>query len=159
MAYEKLVKEILKDVGGKENINGLTHCITRLRFNLKDEEKANTEELKEVPGVVTVVQSGGQYQVVIGNHVRDVYKEFIELSGLSTETEVVKEKKGLLDSFIDIISGIFTPVLGLLAATGMIKGLNVLFVSLGWFTNTSGTYAILQAAGDCFFYFFPIMTT
>lgn len=156
MAYEKLVKEILKDVGGKENINGLTHCITRLRFNLKDEEKANTKELKEVPGVVTVVQSGGQYQVVIGNHVRDVYKEFIELSGLSTETEVVKEKKGLLDSFIDIISGIFTPVLGLLAATGMIKGLNVLFVSLGWFTNTSGTYAILQAAGDCFFYFFPI---
>lgn len=156
MAYEKLVKEILKDVGGKENINGLTHCITRLRFNLKDEEKANTEELKEVPGVVTVVQSGGQYQVVIGNHVRDVYKEFIELSGLLTETEVVKEKKGLLDSFIDIISGIFTPVLGLLAATGMIKGLNVLFVSLGWFTNTSGTYAILQAAGDCFFYFFPI---
>lgn len=156
MAYEKLVKEILKDVGGKENINGLTHCITRLRFNLKDEEKENTEELKEVPGVVTVVQSGGQYQVVIGNHVRDVYKEFIELSGLSTETEVVKEKKGLLDSFIDIISGIFTPVLGLLAATGMIKGLNVLFVSLGWFTNTSGTYAILQAAGDCFFYFFPI---
>lgn len=156
MAYEKLVKEILKDVGGKENINGLTHCITRLRFNLKDEEKANTEELKEVPGVVSVVQSGGQYQVVIGNHVPDVYKEFIELSGLSTETEVVKEKKGLLDSFIDIISGIFTPVLGLLAATGMIKGLNVLFVSLGWFTNTSGTYAILQAAGDCFFYFFPI---
>lgn len=156
MAYEKLVKEILKDVGGKENINGLTHCITRLRFNLKDEEKANTEELKEVPGVVSVVQSGGQYQVVIGNHVPDVYKEFIELSGLSTETEVVKEKKGLLDSFIDIISGIFTPVLGLLAATGMIKGLNVLFVSLGWFTNTSGTYAILQAVGDCFFYFFPI---
>ena len=145
MAYEKLVKEILKDVGGKENINGLTHCITRLRFNLRDEEKANTDELKEVPGVVTVVQSGGQYQVVIGNHVRDVYKEFIELSGLSTETEVVKEKKGLLDSFIDIISGIFTPVLGLLAATGMIKGLNVLFVSLGWFTNTSGTYAILIA--------------
>lgn len=156
MAYEKLVEEILKNVGGKENINGLTHCVTRLRFNLKDEEKANTEELTEVPGVVTVVKSGGQYQVVIGNHVPDVYKEFIERAGLSTETEAVKEKKGLLDSFIDIISGIFTPVLGLLAATGMIKGLNVLFVSLGWITDTSGTYAILQAAGDCFFYFFPI---
>lgn len=156
MAYEKLVKEILNSVGGKENINGLTHCITRLRFNLKDEGKANTEALKEVPGVVTVVQSGGQYQVVIGNHVPDVYKEFIEVAGLSAEAEVPKEKKGLLDSFIDIISGVFTPVLGLLAATGMIKGLNVLFVSLGWITNTSGTYAILQAAGDCFFYFFPI---
>ncbi len=156
MAYEKLVKEILNSVGGKENINGLTHCITRLRFNLKDEGKANTEALKEVPGVVTVVQSGGQYQVVIGNHVPDVYKEFIEVAGLSAEAEVPKEKKGLLDSFIDIISGVFTPVLGLLAATGVIKGLNVLFVSLGCITNTSGTYAILQAAGDCFFYFFPI---
>lgn len=65
MAYEKLVKEILKDVGGKENINGLTHCITRLRFNLKDEEKANTEELKEVPGVVTVVQSGDSTKLLL----------------------------------------------------------------------------------------------
>lgn len=156
MAYEKLVKEILSGVGGKENINGLTHCITRLRFNLKDEGKADTDKLKEVPGIVTVVQSGGQYQVVIGNHVPEVYKEFVEVAGLSSDMKVVEEKKGLLDSFIDIISGIFTPVLGLLAATGMIKGLNVLFVSLGWITNTSGTYAILQAAGDCFFYFFPI---
>lgn len=156
MAYEKLVKEIVKGVGGKDNINGLTHCITRLRFNLKDEGKADTEKLKETPGIVTVVQSGGQYQVVIGNHVPDVYKEFVEAVGLSSEMKVAAEKKGLLDSFIDIISGIFTPVLGLLAATGMIKGLNVLFVSLGWISNTSGTYAILQAAGDCFFYFFPI---
>ncbi|MCU6218048.1 PTS beta-glucoside transporter subunit IIABC, partial [Enterobacter bugandensis] len=97
------------------------------------------------------------YQVVIGNHVPEVYQEFIDYAGLSNEaSEEKKEKKGPLDAFIDIISGIFTPVLGLLAATGMIKGLNVLFVSLGWIENTSGTYAILQAAGDCFFYFFPI---
>ncbi len=157
MAYKDLVEEILKNVGGKENIAGLTHCITRLRFNLKDESIADTGALKKTKGVVTVVQSGGQYQVVIGNHVPEVYQEFIDYAGLSNEaSEEKKEKKGPLDAFIDIISGIFTPVLGLLAATGMIKGLNVLFVSLGWIENTSGTYAILQAAGDCFFYFFPI---
>ncbi|EOH92053.1 beta-glucoside-specific PTS transporter subunit IIABC [Enterococcus villorum] len=155
MTYEKLVKEILNGVGGKRNILGLTHCLTRLRFTLKDEGKINIAKLKGLPDVVAVVQSGGQYQVIIGNHVPDVYKEFIELVGLSKELEVLK-KKGLLNNFIDIISGIFTPVIGLLVATGMIKGLNILFVSLGWMTNTSGTYVILQAAGDCFFYFFPI---
>ncbi|MGK0552039.1 beta-glucoside-specific PTS transporter subunit IIABC [Enterococcus faecalis] len=158
MVYQKLVQEILKGVGGKENINGLTHCITRLRFNLKDETKADTEGLKKTRGVVTVVQSGGQYQVVIGNHVPDVYQEFTQYAGLNSETAPTEaeKKKGPLDTFIDVISGIFTPVLGLLAATGMIKGLNVLFEQAGWITKTSGTYAILQAAGDCFFYFFPI---
>ncbi|MHC5373539.1 beta-glucoside-specific PTS transporter subunit IIABC [Enterococcus sp. LJL120] len=158
MAYQELIQDILEDVGGKENINDLTHCVTRLRFKLKDESKANTEKLKKTKGVVTVVQSGGQYQVVIGNHVPEVYQEFVNFAGLSTEdsSEEPTKSKGPLDAFIDIISRIFTPVLGLLAATGMIKGLNVLFVALGWISIDSGTYAILQAAGDCFFYFFPI---
>ncbi|MDO7871031.1 MAG: beta-glucoside-specific PTS transporter subunit IIABC [Enterococcus casseliflavus] len=157
MAYQELVDEILKGVGGKENINGVTHCITRLRFDLKHEEQADTETLKKTKGIVTVVQSGGQYQVVIGNHVPEVYQEFVQHAGLAgNDAAPLGEKKGPLDAFIDVISSIFTPVLGLLAATGMIKGLNALFVSLGWIENTSGTYAILQAAGDCFFYFFPI---
>jgi PTS system beta-glucosides-specific IIC component len=159
MAHQQLVKNILEQIGGKENIVSVTHCITRLRFNLKDESKANTEKIKKTAGVVTVVQSGGQYQVVIGNHVPEVYKAFVDHAGLTageSSNEEKKEKKGPLDTFIDIISGIFTPVLGLLAATGMIKGLNVLFVSLGWITKDSGTYGLLQAAGDCFFYFFPI---
>ena len=157
MAYRELVDEILKGVGGKENINGVTHCITRLRFDLKHEEQADTETLKKTKGIVTVVQSGGQYQVVIGNHVPEVYQEFVQHAGLAgNDAAPSGEKKGPLDAFIDVISSIFTPVLGLLAATGMIKGLNALFVSLGWIENTSGTYAILQAAGDCFFYFFPI---
>lgn len=158
MKYEELVSTILKNVGGKENINSLTHCITRLRFKLKDESKANTEVLKKTKGVVTVVQSGGQYQVVIGNHVSEVYKDFIEFAGIgeASQEEESTEKKKPLDVFIDLISGIFTPVLSLLTATGMIKGLNVLFATLGLYEKTSGTYAILQAAGDCFFYFFPI---
>ena len=81
MSYEKLAKDIIENVGGEENVNSVVHCITRLRFKLKDEEKANTDVLKNMDGVVTVMQSGGQYQVVIGNHVPDVYKAVVAEGG------------------------------------------------------------------------------
>ncbi|MEG1004312.1 MAG: beta-glucoside-specific PTS transporter subunit IIABC [Clostridium sp.] len=158
MKYESLAKEIIKNVGGKENINSLTHCITRLRFKLKDESKANTEILKNIDGVVTVIKSGGQYQVVIGNHVPDVYKDVVLIGeiGTSESEEETGEKMNPFNKFIDIISGVFTPILGVLAATGMIKGFNALFLAMGWLDAGSGTYAILNAIGDCLFYFFPI---
>ncbi|WP_127836913.1 beta-glucoside-specific PTS transporter subunit IIABC [Clostridium prolinivorans] len=159
MKYEKLAKDIIENVGGKENVISLTHCITRLRFKLKDESKANTEVLKKMDGVVTVVKSGGQYQVVIGNHVPDVYADVVAVGGFQTgdsEETVSEEKKSLFNAFIDTISGVFSPTLGVLAATGMIKGFNALFVALHLITNTSGTYQILNAIGDCLFYFFPI---
>lgn len=157
MKYEKLAKDIIKNVGGKENVVSLTHCITRLRFKLKDENKANTEDLKNMDGVVTVVKGGGQYQVVIGNHVPDVYEEVMEIGGFNASaSEEVEENKSILNKFIDFISGVFAPTLGVLTATGMIKGFNALFLSLGWITKQSGTYQILQVIGDCFLYFFPI---
>lgn len=160
MKYEKLAKDIIKNIGGKENVNSVTHCITRLRFKLKDESKANTDVLKNMDGVVTVIKSGGQYQVVIGNHVPDVYKDVVEVGGFNNESSSddndVKEKTSLFNSFIDVISGVFSPILGLLAATGMIKGLTALFLALGWLSKTSGTYEILNAIGDSLFYFFPI---
>lgn len=157
MKYEKLAKDIIKNVGGKDNVNSLAHCITRLRFKLKDESKANTDVLKKMDGVVTVVQSGGQYQVVIGNHVPEVYQDVLDVAGLSSMNSDDEEKKsGIFNRFIDVISGVFTPILGVLAATGMIKGLNALFLATGLITKTSGTYQLLQAAGDCFFYFLPI---
>ena len=77
MKYEQLAKDIIQNVGGKENVKSVTHCITRLRFKLKDESKANTEVLKDMDEIVTVIKSGGQYQVVIGNHVPDVYKDVV----------------------------------------------------------------------------------
>ncbi len=158
MKYETLAKDIIKNVGGKGNVNSLTHCVTRLRFKLKDESKANTEVLKNMDGVVTVVKSGGQYQVVIGNHVPEVYADVIALGGFSeaSSEEVSDEKVSLFNRFIDTISGVFTPTLGVLSATGMIKGFTALFVALGLLTTTSGTYQILNALGDCLFYFFPI---
>lgn len=160
MKYEELVKTIVNNVGGKENINSVTHCVTRLRFKLKDEAKANTDTLKKTDGVITVMQSGGQYQVVIGNHVPDVYKELTEQTGITTNSEVNEDQspkdKNIFNAFIDTVSSIFTPILSVLAATGMIKGLNAVLMSTGIIDNTSGTYLILQAAGDTLFYFFPI---
>ncbi|TKH35624.1 PTS beta-glucoside transporter subunit IIABC [Paenibacillus polymyxa] len=158
MKYETLAQDIIRNVGGKENVNSLTHCITRLRFKLKDENKANTEVLKNMDGVVTVVKSGGQYQVVIGNHVPEVYADVAMIGGFQAgdSEEASGEKVSLFNRFIDTISGVFTPTLGVLSATGMIKGFTALFVALGWLTATSGTYQILNALGDCLFYFFPI---
>ncbi len=161
MKYEQLAKDIVENVGGKENVNSVVHCVTRLRFKLKDEGKANTDVLKNMDGVVTVMKSGGQYQVVIGNHVPDVYKDVVRVGGFDSAQPVDAdegngEKQNLFNRFIDIISSIFQPVLSLLAATGIIKGFNSLFLALGWLENTDGTYLLLNAIGDGFFVFLPI---
>ncbi|SFC13255.1 beta-glucoside-specific PTS transporter subunit IIABC [Clostridium uliginosum] len=158
--YQELAKIIIENIGGKENVNSLTHCVTRLRFKLKDVNKANTEILKNTDGIVTVMKSGGQYQVVIGNHVPDVYSTVMEVSDMkeSDESSASKEQGGnLFDKFIDIISGIFQPILGVLCATGMIKGFNILFSIMGLYTKTSGIYLILNAIGDTVFMYLPIL--
>lgn len=157
--YETLAKEIVKNVGGKENVSSLVHCITRLRFKLKDESKANDDVLKNMDGVVTVMKSGGQYQVVIGNHVPDVFAEVMPLLGLAegeAGQEEDTEKGSLFNRAIDTISGIFQPILGIMAACGMVKGLNALFVALGLYSDACGGYLILNAIGDGLFNFLPL---
>lgn len=156
--YKQLAKEIINNVGGKENINGLIHCITRLRFKLKDESIANDDVLKNMDGIVTVMKSGGQYQVVIGNHVPDVYAdicELIDIENLKVSSDTKKPEK-LLDKAIDTISGIFQPILGIMAACGMLKGLNALFVAMGLYSDTCGGYMIINAVGDALFTFLPL---
>lgn len=156
--YEALAKDIVKNVGGKENVAGLVHCITRLRFTLKDEGKANDDILKNMDGVVTVMKSGGQYQVVIGNHVPEVFEDVMVLLDLKEEMPAEENKKSgkLLDRAIDVVSGIFQPILGIMAACGMIKGLNTLFVTLGLYSSACGGYMIINAAGDALFNFLPL---
>ncbi len=156
--YDGLAKIIINNVGGKSNVISLTHCITRLRFKLKDETKANTELLKNTDGIVTVVQSGGQYQVVIGNHVPDVYEVVAKIGGFAAASESDGEgpKMSAGATFIDMISGIFQPALGVLAATGMIKGILALFVFLNWLSPESGVYQLLYSVGDGFFHYLPI---
>ncbi|EGT4035190.1 beta-glucoside-specific PTS transporter subunit IIABC [Clostridioides difficile] len=156
--YKQLAQEIVKNVGGKENISGLVHCITRLRFTLKDESIANDNVLKNMEGIVTVMKSGGQYQVVIGNHVEAVYKDVVEIIGLddSSTSSETKKSGNILDKGIDIISGIFQPVLGIMAACGMLKGFNALFVAMGLYSDVSGGYMVINAAGDALFTFLPL---
>lgn len=157
--YHELAKEIVKNVGGKENVLGLVHCITRLRFTLKDESAAKDDVLKAMEGVVTVMKSGGQYQVVIGNHVPEVFEDVMELLDFKEQdgAAAAEQKSGkLLDRAIDIVSGIFQPILGIMAACGMLKGLNTLFVALGLYSAECGGYLIINAAGDALFTFLPL---
>ncbi|VBB09549.1 phosphotransferase system eiib cysteine phosphorylation site [Lucifera butyrica] len=159
MKYEKLADDILKNVGGKENVISLIHCITRLRFKLKNESKANKEALNKLDGVVEVIQSGGQYQVVIGTHVEAVYKDVVAVGGFAKEVpvQVNEEKRGLFAAFLDVIMGVMSPILGLLAASGIIKGLNTILLLTKVLTDKDGTYVILNAIGDSLFYFLPII--
>lgn len=163
--YDGLARIIIQNVGGRENIIGLTHCITRLRFKLKDESKANTDVLKSTDGIVTVIQSGGQYQVVIGNHVPDVYDVVCErahIAGEVSSSDGEEKQMGIGARLIDIISGIFAPTLGVLAATGIIKGLLALWAfiavkTVGIDVTTGGAYMTWYAVADGFFYFLPII--
>lgn len=167
--YDGLARIIIQNVGGKSNINSVAHCITRLRFKLKDESKANKEVLEATDGVIKVMQSGGQYQVVIGNNVTDVYDAVLEVGhfqgagsvdedGNATGDDTSSgEKKSPVSILIDMISGVIQPTLGVLAATGIIKGLLALFSFLEILPESSGTYQVLYAVGDGFFYFLPII--
>ncbi len=159
--YTELVTDILDHVGGKDNIISVRHCVTRLRFQLRDEGKADTDYLTKRDGIVTVVKAGGQYQVVIGNHVPDVYAEFLNVSGISGAGSLdVDEgdapKGNLFDRFIDLISGIFQPFLGPLAAAGIIKGIVAIMAAFGLSEANSIWYVMLEAAGDGFFQYLPL---
>ena len=162
MAYEDLSREIIADIGGKDNVVSVVHCTTRLRFKLKDMKKANDDKLKATDGVISVVKSGGQYQVVIGNNVADVYDTLVKVGGFAnggsvSDDDVDNSNMSLADKFIDLISGIFNPLLGAMCAGGMIKGFNAMFLAFGWLSTNSGTYVILNAIGDSLFYFLPVI--
>ncbi|EAG8241732.1 PTS beta-glucoside transporter subunit IIBCA [Listeria monocytogenes] len=161
MNNSDLAKEVVKLVGGKENILSVIHCVTRLRFKLRDENLAETEKIKALKGVMTVVKSGGQYQVVIGDHVSYVYDEVIRVLGIkpddAPQDNPEQEHKSIFNKFVELISGIFMPVLGLLAASGILKGFLTAAVTMGLINTSAGVYEVLYAASDALFYFMPII--
>lgn len=159
MHYRELADDIITGVGGRENILSVIHCATRLRFKLKDSHKARTTELKNNPGVIMVVESGGQYQVIIGSHVADVYRELVARYNLENQNDVAEfaEPQSLFARFIDLVSGIFTPFLGVMIATGIIKGLLALALVLNVMDEQGGSYKVLFVASDGLFYFLPIL--
>ena len=121
--YSLTAQEIIKYIGGDNNVINVTHCATRLRFILKDNKIVDKERLNRVKGVITVIEAGGQMQVVIGNHVGDAYKHVISLINIDESTPVVAPKVGIVSRLMDIISSIFAPFLYPLAACGILQGI------------------------------------
>lgn len=160
--YDELIRSIVENIGGADNIGSVTHCITRLRFELKDTSKTNTDAIKALKGVITVVEAGGQYQVVVGDKVDIMYDDLCAMYSITGAGEVAAddapaEKRGIFNKLMDTISGILAPLLGVLAAAGIVKGLVSLAPTLGLLDTSSGVYMLLYALGDGFFYFLPIL--
>ncbi len=168
--YSKLASDIIENVGGKDNVVSVMHCITRVRFILKDESKANDDAIKNLNGVMSLIKQGGQYQVVIGNEVGHVFDAVMEQGhfvegdvDMGDQDKLVeaaqkrKESQDWLSRVLGLISGIFSPVLGILAASGMIKAVLVLLNLTGLIDPEGGAYLLITAIGDAVFYFFPII--
>lgn len=157
--YRSLAGDILQGVGGEQNIASAAHCATRLRLKLRDVAKADTATIEKLPGVITVMRAGGQYQIVIGDNVPTVYAELgkiTKLTGDAAEDEAPAPHGNLLSRFIELISAIFNPVIWPLAAAGLLKAFLSMATQLGWLDPASQTNVILAATGDALFYFLPI---
>ncbi|KGG55197.1 beta-glucoside-specific PTS transporter subunit IIABC [Lactobacillus sp. wkB10] len=163
MDNHKIALQIIDGVGGKENVSGLTHCFTRLRFVLKDESKASKDKVSSIEGVIQVVEASGQFQVVLGNKVEAIYDEIMPLlENTATEDDEQDKKVGIGTKILNVVTAIFTPTIPAIAASGMLKGilavaaligLNVYHVDI----KTFNTYIILNAASDALFYFMPVI--
>lgn len=158
MAYEQMVSDILKEVGGKENVSKASHCATRLRLVLKDESLVDKKRIDNLDKVAGSVFSGGQYQIIIGMSVPDVHKEFLTAMGTpEVDTEVKQEKEAnIFNRFFKAIVGIMTPTFGVMGAAGIMKGLLALALAFGWLKEADGAYQIWYAVAQGFFYFLPI---
>lgn len=158
MDYAIVAKKILEKIGGESNVNSVQHCMTRLRFVLKDESKADDEAIKKIKGVMGVTKQGGQYQVIIGNNVGRCYKELVKLGNFQEgSSNGVKEKKGVINTILDVVSGCMSATMPAIVGAGMIKVLLVILPMIGVLSNTSQTYTILNALGDATFYFLPLI--
>lgn len=158
MEYRSLAKEILKNVGGRENVISLTYCATRLRFNLKNEETANTAHLKNLRGVLGVITSGGQYHVVVGNPVKNVYREIMEILNIQEEKPAEKYKKKVSGGWIirglwSVISPVLPVVLGII----FLKLTEVLLIGYGVIQKESDIQKILYAVTNYFINILPLL--
>ncbi|CAM3720899.1 PTS beta-glucoside transporter subunit IIABC [Rouxiella silvae] len=161
MNNQELAEKILNKVGGDSNVAELVHCATRLRFTLNDKSNVDINGLEQLDGVITTVQSGGQFQVVVGNKVAEIYRELEKFIAQDDSTQAQNKstdaKGPLIGRLIDIISSIFTPLLGAMAASGIIKGLLAIAFANGWLDKKESSAVILQSASDSLFYFLPML--
>lgn len=158
--YAKTAETVLEKVGGEKNVVGLTHCMTRLRFVLKDGNAPKDAEIEKIPGVIRVIRQGGQYQVVIGNEVSNVYNELLKLGKFEESTgngQGDGTKENLFSRLSGFIAGCMTPLLPAMLGCGMIKVVLTLLTTFNLVDSAGSTYIALEAAGDAFFYFMPIL--
>ncbi|MFD2308115.1 beta-glucoside-specific PTS transporter subunit IIABC [Enterococcus termitis] len=158
MKYQTFNEKIIRLVGGKDNVQAVVHCMTRLRFTLKDRSKAQTEELKDLDGVIDVVSNNVAYQVIIGTHVNEVHGELISMLGLTSVTEENQEKakKNPLKAVMDLLSETMTPVIEPIIASGLLAGFLSLFSITGLISADSPTYQLLDSIRSAVFFFLPI---
>lgn len=160
MKYLTIAESVLKEIGGPENVLSVLHCATRLRFRLKDEAVVDDGKVKSIDGVMTVVRSGGQVQVVIGEDVSYVFRQIEILLGKSavtTGTEAEKPQGNIISRLVNVLSAIFMPLIGVIAATGILKGFLAAALALNLVDKTNGTYEVLFIISDAFYYFMPIL--
>lgn len=158
MDYVQVTDQILKGVGGADNVASASHCMTRLRLVLKDESKANDKSIEKIKGVKSVIRQGGQYQIVIGNEVSNLFKEFKTRGNFSGDGAAVpKEKGNLINRLLGYISGSMTPLLPAMLGCGMVKVVMTLLTTFGLISAESTTYIFLNGMGDAFFNFLPIL--
>lgn len=157
MKYGQLVNEIFKAVGGKENVTSVSHCVTRLRFVLKDDKKALPPvETKKIKGVTECIVKSGQYQIVIGPHVEDVYNEVIAVGKFDSDIKKDShERKSIFTEIINIFQQSVSPIIGPMAGTAMIKALLTILVLVNLLSKDSSTYQMLSLISDALFYFMP----
>ena len=163
MDFKELASLILENIGGKSNVKNVVHCATRLRFTLKDDSKPNTDSIKKAPGVLQVVNAGGQYQIVIGPDVPQVYQEVIALGGFEASAAIddpdaeKEDSRSRLSKILESIAGIFQPIIPAITGAGLLKALMALFSSFGLLKAGTQTHAILNAMADAAFYFMPVL--
>lgn len=158
--YKKSAETILKQVGGEKNVYAISHCITRLRFILKDGSIPNDKEIEKIPGVIRVIRQGGQYQVVIGNEVSNVYGELLKLGSFEESTgggQTGGSQESWFSRLCGFVAGCMTPLLPAMLGCGMIKVVLTLLTTFNLLDTAGSTYVILNSAGDSFFYFMPIL--
>lgn len=156
MNYKSIAEKIIEFSGGRENIADGLHCITRVRLYLKDNEKADITKLEKVEGVAGVQFKSGQFQVILGNHVNNVFNELDLMLNFQKSVEAPKKSR-VLDNILDTIAQIFTPIIPAIVGAGIMKGVLSLLVTLKWIEGSGDTYTILNIISDAAFYFLPFL--
>lgn len=157
MKYDELAKQIVDNVGGEKNVSSILHCMTRLRLNLKNNDKADVDKLKNLKGVIGVQFQNDQLQIIIGPQVGSVYNEILNITNINASDDSEKKKEGIITKLLGVLSGVFLPIIPAIAGAGMLKALIALLKTFNLVPVDSYTFQLFNMMADCIFYFLPFL--